>query len=315
MTLHAIVAALGGDLYSGGRRANVAAPGHSRADRSISLMLDGDHLVIHGFGSTDWRTVRDHLKTLGLIDARGRLAGDSVPASSQPSFLRRDSLPCPSARQRVATAQALWGQGLRLEEGDLCHRHFRLRGVDLPKGVTDLRRHPDVRIAVYRNAGPTCPALLAAIRAPDGELSGVEITYLDPDGKAARHLRLPRKTVGVVPPASAVRLSALDSHIMVGEGVVTTLSAMARFGLPGWALLSAGNLARWSPPSPVHRVLIAGDRGRVGEKAALDLRDRLMAAGLAASVRLPPPGCGDWNDAVGWKGEEEGRDGAPTWRG
>lgn len=312
MTLHAIVAALGGDLYSGGRRANVAAPGHSRADRSISLMLDGDHLVIHGFGSTDWRTVRRHLQSLGLVDARGRLTGDGVPPSSHLSSRGDDPLPCPSARLRIATAQAIWGQGLRLNDGDLCHRYFRLRGVDLPKGVTELRRHPDAQVAVYRNAGPTCPALLAAIRGPDGVLSGVEITYLDPDGKAARRLRLPRKTVGVVPPASAVRLSALDSQMVVGEGVVTTLSAMARFGLPGWALLSAGNLARWSPPAPVRRVLIAGDRGRVGERAALNLRDRLRAMGLAASVRLPPPGFGDWNDAARWKGEEEGRDGAPV---
>ena len=42
MTLHAIVAALGGDLYSGGTRASIPAPGHSGHDRSVSLWLTGD---------------------------------------------------------------------------------------------------------------------------------------------------------------------------------------------------------------------------------------------------------------------------------
>jgi len=56
MSLHPIVAALGGDLYQGGRRANVPAPGHSQADRSVSLLLEGDRLVIHGFGAADWQS-------------------------------------------------------------------------------------------------------------------------------------------------------------------------------------------------------------------------------------------------------------------
>lgn len=71
--LHDIVAALGGDLHHGGRTASVPAPGHSRADRSVSLLLDQDRVVIHGFGSTGWREVRAHLVGLGLIDAAGRL--------------------------------------------------------------------------------------------------------------------------------------------------------------------------------------------------------------------------------------------------
>jgi len=41
MSLREIVRVLGGDLYDGGRRANVPAPKHSRADRSVSLLLWG----------------------------------------------------------------------------------------------------------------------------------------------------------------------------------------------------------------------------------------------------------------------------------
>lgn len=156
--------------------------------------------------------------------------------------------------------------------------------------------------------------MIAATRTPDGALSAVEIAYLGADGRAARHLRLPRKMVGSAPAGVAVRLSSPDAEMVVGEGVATTLSAMARFDLPGWALLSAGNLARWSPPRGVSRILIAGDRGQAGEAAAADLCGRLRGLGVAAEVRLPPSPYGDWNEAAVLK-EEEGRGGAPAGRG
>ncbi len=312
MSLRDIVAALGGDVHHGGRTANVPAPGHSAADRSVSLLLDGDRLVIHGFGSADWRDVRAHLHGLGLIDAGGRLTG-ATPTAFGPGPAATPRL---SPRVRIAVAQALWAEALPLVEGDLCYRYFRHRGVRVPSPPNDLRRHPAAPVSVFRQTGPTCPALIAAIRAPDDAISAVEIAYLDPDGRAARRLRLVRKTVGSAPAGVAVRLSAPDAEMVVGEGVATTLSAMARFNLPGWALLSAGNLARWSPPAGVRRVLIAGDRGPAGEAATAELCARLRADGTAADVRLPSAPFGDWNEAeaVG-REEEEGRGGAPAGRG
>src|SRR5690606_40316608 len=110
--------------------------------------------------------------------------------------------------------------------------------------------------------------------------------------------------------------SPLGDEMVVGEGVATTLSAMARFERPGWALLSAGNLARWSPPAGVRRLLIAGDRGRTGEAAAAALWERLRATGTAAEVRLPPEPFGDWNDAeAASEKERKGGKGAPAGRG
>jgi len=311
LTLRDIVAAVGGDLHNGGRSANVPAPGHSAADRSVSLLLDGDRLVIHGFGSADWRDVRAHLRDLGLVDAGGRLTGTAAASWPGPT-----ASPRPSPRSRIAVAQALWAEALPLAAGDLCFRYFRLRGVRLRFSPDDLRRHPAAPISVFRQTGVTCPALIAAIRAPDGAISAVEIAYLDPDGQTARRLQLPRKTVGSAPAGVAVRLSPPDAEMVVAEGVATTLSAMARFDLPGWALLSAGNLARWTPPAGVRRVIIAGDRGPAGEAAAAELCARLRAEGTAAEVRLPPAPFGDWNEVeAAVREEEEGRDGAPAGRG
>lgn len=141
-------------------------------------------------------------------------------------------------------------------------------------------------------------------------MTAVELTYLEPSGRLASGLRLVRKTVGQVPPGSAVRLFPVAEEMLVGEGVITTLSAAERFALPGWALMAAHNLAVWTPPVEVRRVLIAADRGLAGENAAGRLYRRLVRLGLGVEVVSPEPPFGDWNDAAiaaTAEGEEEGR--------
>jgi phage/plasmid primase-like uncharacterized protein len=171
-----------------------------------------------------------------------------------------------------------------------------------------LRHHSAVPAAVYDRRGPHRPALVVAITDPGGSLCGVELTYLTGDGQRAR-LRLPRKTVGVLPAGSAVRLDPVGPDLLVAEGVFSALSASERFGLPAWALLSTSNLRAWSPPAGVRRILIAGDRGPDGERSAGILAARLRGQGVRVTVRWPPPPFGDWNEtAVGWL-EDGGRDG------
>ena len=97
--------------------------------------------------------------------------------------------------------------------------------------------------------------------------------------------------------------------MLVGEGVVTTLSAIDRFQLPGWALLSANNLSTWIPPVQLRRLLIAADRGAAGEGAAVRLLRRLKAQGLNARIVWPDPPFGDWNEVAraARQREERGR--------
>jgi hypothetical protein len=173
MPLRAIVRALGGEIYDGGRRANVPAPGHSARDRSVSLLWTGERLVAHGFGGADWRAVLDDLRVRGLIDASGRPNG--VGAAAAP--------PLRSPELRVAAAAALWA-GARPLEGTLAERHLRLRGVHRPLSAS-LRYHPAVPAAVYAAAGPERPALLAAITDPGGALTAVEMGFHAPPALCA----------------------------------------------------------------------------------------------------------------------------------
>ncbi len=289
MTLHAIVAALGGDLYAGGSRASIPAPGHSADDRSVSLWLTDDRLVIHGFGAADWRTARDDLRQRGFIDDTGSLTGGGCG---------RCSASRPNHRLRIETAARLWTgttQGATYGPAGL---YLRRRAVRNGNSALNLRLHPAAPLSVYQTVGRTRPALVARISDDEDRLTAVEVAYLESNGLSARGLRLARKTVGVIPPGASVRLSPVADEMLVGEGVVTTLSAIDRFSLPGWALMAANNLAVWSPPAGVRRVLIAADRGPVGEAVAIRLRRRLVRGGLKVEIACPEPSFGDWNEVA-----------------
>ena len=289
MTLHAIVAALGGDLYHGGTRANIPAPGHSACDRSVSLWLTEGRVVIHGFGAADWRDVRDDLRARGLLDRSGRLTGARGTEVSRPR---------PDARLRLETAARLWAGAVALKSGDPASRYLIRRSIRSGEKALGLGFHARAPVSVYDTAGPTRPALVARISDADDRLTAVEIAYLTWGGNAATGLRLVRKTVGQVPSESAVRLAPAAEEMLVAEGVATTLSASDRFGLPGWALMAAHNLAAWSPPPVVRRVLIAADSGAVGQAAAAGLRRRLIDRGLGVEVIWPDPPFGDWNEVA-----------------
>lgn len=282
--LAAIVRTLGGDLYAGGCRANVPGPGHSAADRSVSLMLHGGRVIAHSFAGDGWRAVLDDLFARSLVDRDGRLLGAGVASAASG----------PSARERRLIAQELWSEA-RPITGTLSETHLRRRGVT--SASLALRHHPGVPAAVYAARGLRRPALLAAITAPAGELTGVEVTYLAADGERAR-MALARKTIGVRAPGAAVRLDPPAPRMLVGEGVATCLSAAAHFSLPAWALLSTGNLRAWRPPPGVRFVMIAADRGRDGERSARILGAALRVAGVHGAIRWPPAPFGDWNEAI-----------------
>jgi hypothetical protein len=286
-SLAPIVRVLGGDLYAAGRRANVPGPGHSPHDRSVSLLLSGRRVLAHSFAGDDWRDVLADLRRRGLVDDAGRLTGNGGEAVAHEVVQPRLA--------RAMEARRIWGQACPIR-GTAAERHLRLRGLDAAQAA-DLAAHPGLAAAVYADRGPRRPALLAAIRDPGGAIVGLEATYLAPNGARAR-MRLPRKTIGLCPPGSAVRLAAAAPRMLVAEGVATTLSGSALFGLPGWALLAVRNLARWRPPPGVRFVLIAADRGRAGEAGAAALTAALAALGVASLVRPPPPPFGDWNEVL-----------------
>ena len=280
-----IVRALGDDLLGGGRRALVPGPGHSAADRSVSLLLDGSRVVAYSFAGDDWREVLDDLRRRNPIYQDGRLLRAGVPVTWAPS---------PSGAARRRCAQALWAEGLPAA-GRLAERHVRSRGVG--RGLGDaLRHHPAVSSAVYLGRGLRRPALLACLRDLAGEVRAVEVTYLAADrrsgadglaaqdrGRAAAGRRGAARSGGGASAGGGGGVLGL-----VGVGALRPAGLGAALHLQPQGLDAAAG---------VTAVTIAADRGADGERSARVLAARLRALGVSVVVAWPPVGFGDWNEA------------------
>lgn len=218
-----------------------------------------------------------------MREARAFLALPDLPTSS-PALL-------PPARDTVAAARALWDLCQPIA-GTLAERYLRGRAIVAPLDGLPLRFHPELRFRVHEDAPlQRLPALVAAVTDADGVITGVQRTWLDPAGGKARVID-PRRSLGRILSA-AVRLPALTKPairdgLVVGEGLETVLSL--RDVLSHWptaACLSAGHLARLSPPPHIRRLIIARDNGAAGGRAAATLAACMSAQDVAVIVLRP----------------------------
>lgn len=147
--------------------------------------------------------------------------------------------------------------------------------------------------------GSKLPALVALVTDADGRTVAVHRTYLTLDGRGKASVTPDRASLGPVW-AGAIRLAAAttDGEVVVGEGIETAASAGRLIGLPAWAAISAGNLARGLilPPT-IRRVVIAVDPDAPGEAAAQSAADRWRRDGLSVQLARPV-GDGDFNDVL-----------------
>ena len=306
MTLIPIVRARGGDLYASGRRASIPAPGHSRHDRSASLLLGSSgRIVVHSFGGASVAEILADLRKSGLIDYQGYPLGEGRSAPSTPE---------PSETFRRQRAEALWTAGIPIRgtPSELYLKGHRAIARDVCL-IAALRHHPAMPVAIYKDVCRySRPALMSRIAVLGDRTTAVEVTYLNAQADRDRSLRISRKTVGCVPPGTFVQLDRPDEHIVVAEGVMTALSATERLGLPGLALLGIRNLQNFAPPTGVRRVSIAVDRGQAGESAAKTLEARLRDEGFEADRQFPRAPFEDfnrWAQAERALRKEEGREG------
>ena len=86
---------------------------------------------------------------------------------------------------------------------------------------------------------------------------------------------------------------------MIGEGIETSAAAGILLGLPSWASISAGNLARaLTLPPEVRRVVIAADHDAPGRLAAKEAALRWRAEGRAVRIALPDRPGDDFADVL-----------------
>jgi Toprim domain len=149
-------------------------------------------------------------------------------------------------------------------------------------------------------------AMAAPVTDITGEVTGIHLTFLKPDGsgqaypkpeKSERDRR--RQCHGVIT-GGAIRLVPHDPdrELIVAEGIESCLAAMEWFDLPGWSAVSAGGLKRLRLPPEIRRILIIADHDANGcsQRNAVAATRQWETEGRAVRIWAPETIGDDAND-------------------
>lgn len=273
--------------------------------RSLFVRLTGPASGKGAAGKWTDAATGEHGDLLDLIAASRKLGGLNETLEEARSFLRLPR-PEPAERPNVEpvpsgspeAARRLWAIA-RPIHGTLAETYLRARGITDFRTLGALRFHPrcwyrgdpeDPRDRI-RDAWP---ALIAAVRDNDGQLTGVHRTWLALDGRGKASVSTPRRAIGHLL-GNGVRFGTPDDMLAAGEGIETMLSLREALpGLPTLAALSASHLAAVQIPPGIRRLYIARDADPAGQAAVEALTDRARAANVLPVILESDRG--DWND-------------------
>ena len=190
-----------------------------------------------------------NLNGLGEVidEARRFLA---LPRSPIPSPTDLGHMP-PAASGSSEAARRLFAAGRPLP-GTPAEAYLRTRGITGRLDWPALRYHPSVYYRVSKGAPrESWPALLAAVTDIDGNITGIQRTWLDPRRSTKAPLADPRRALGNLL-GNGVRFGEAADVLAAGEGIETMLALKSVLpDLPCIAGLSANHLSRPRPaPCP-----------------------------------------------------------------
>lgn len=282
--------------------------------RSLFVRLSGPESGKGAAGKWTDAATGEHGDLLDLIAANRRLEFLRDVLEEARSFLRLPRVE-PSAREKRQPAPAgspeaarrLWAIS-RPIVGTIAEAYLRSRGIADLRNCANLRFHPR---CWYRGdeddpadrRREAWPALIAAVRDGDGSLTGLNRTWLSPDGQDKAPVSTPRRAMGNLL-GHGVRLGVANDVLAVGEGIETMLSLQqATPTLPMIAGLSANHLAALLLPPTVRRLYLVRDDDTAGWGAVASLTTRAQEAGIDTvplDARL-----GDLNDDLRLLGLDE----------
>ena len=275
--------------FSNGRRAGgywLAGDVQNSPGRSLYVRLRGPTAGRGAAGKWTDAATGERGDLLDLIAATQRLHGGNALDEARRflGLLRTlDKPPSPApagsseaARRLVAISRPI--------AGTLAEAYLRRRGIQLQQhDMAALRFHPHCFYRPDEGNEPigrtAWPAMIAAVTDQDGEITGLQRTWLDPAGSGKAPVPTPRRAMGHLL-GHAVRFGTVSDTMAVGEGIETVLSLRSVLPtMPMAAALSAGHLAAFLLPLGLHRLYIACDR------AGLWAADRLVIQAQEARLR------------------------------
>ncbi|BCG97799.1 DUF7146 domain-containing protein [Mesorhizobium sp. 131-2-1] len=203
-----------------------------------------------------------------------------------------------AARSSPEAARRLFAMSQPIA-GTLAERYLAGRGILLSTHESALRFHPG---CYYRDLvtgeTQTLPALIAAVTNLDGEITGLQRTWLDPSGQGKAQLTDPRRSLGDLLGNGiwlGLESGAPVPAMVAGEGFETMASLRTVMPtLPVAAATSANHLAGLSFPAGCRRLYIAADADAAGRHGIERLSQRAAESGILALVLRPQ--LGDFND-------------------
>jgi hypothetical protein len=173
------------------------------------------------------------------------------------------------------------------------------------RGLTDLASSPTLRFCADcpHPEGGKFPAMVALVTDMSGASSAVHRTFITRDGCKAS-VEPAKASLGPVW-GGVIRLQPLvaDKPLVIGEGVESSASAGRVMGLPAWAAIASGNLAKGLQlPPEACSVVIAADADWAGRETARNAWLRWKAEGREVRVATPNhDGCDFNNVLLAWE--------------
>lgn len=208
-------------------------------------------------------------------------------------------------QQQASNAQrnaALWANTMPVSDGDPVSLYLRRRGLAGPV-PEHLRLHPHLTYWDGGNRG-AWPAMVAPLVSPDGRVLALHRTYLTAGGCKAPVPTI-KKLTGAAGPLAGACIPLHDARqgvIGIAEGIETAQAAHLASGLPTVAAYCAGNLAAYTWPAGVRRIVVFADADPAGAAAAQSLKARAVRAGLSVAVMTPSTPGADWCDVWAQRG-------------
>ncbi|WP_029074474.1 DUF7146 domain-containing protein [Kaistia adipata] len=310
-----VAAALGGEV-TGRNSVSAPGPGHSRADRSLSIMIDPrapGGFVVTSFAGDDPLECKDHVRgRLGLEEWRPTRKDDAAPIDfvnrmeervrkSGDSATEPASNPDQGNDRLFPIATRMWDEATSIKDS-LAETYLRTRGLWLPSVIIaggQLRFHPSCTFKLGDGSRLNAPAMLALMTdAETGEPRAVHRTALSPEGGKLDDPRLgnPKKMLGRARGA-VVRLCPNQGPALgIAEGIENAVAAVCGGLGAVWAAGMAANLQSLPVLAGIETLRILADVGAAGEKAASECGGRWVDAGRQVEALYPKTG--DWNDMM-----------------
>jgi putative DNA primase/helicase len=198
-----------------------------------------------------------------------------------------------SEADKIAAIKKILSECVAVQRGDPVWTYLNRR-TGIESIPVDIKYHR----SMYHSAGGAWPAMVAIMRDQNGKGVSVHRTYLNASGEKANVKPAKKFMEGLPLNGSSVRLSRIQKHIGIAEGIETALAAGSLHSLPVWAATNAVLMEQWQPPAGIDEVSIFGDNdlSYTGHHASYSLAKRLTSKGIEVHVCIPETVGTDWAD-------------------